>query len=73
VIKGDVFKEIEKILKLGKHNFYLSSYIEKVNVYEIKKRFGREIFELPEEGTYDLVLSVDENGGKVFWKRRHIE
>ena len=73
VIKGDSFEEIEKILKLGKHNFYLSSYIEKANVYEIKKRFGREIFELPDEGIYDLVLSIDENGGKVFWKRRHIE
>jgi single-stranded DNA-specific DHH superfamily exonuclease len=72
-IDGKYFEEMEKILKLGKQNFYLSVYIEKADVYNLRKRFGGEIFDLPEEGIYDLVLTVDETGGKIFWKRRQNE
>jgi len=72
-IDGKYFEEMEKILKLGKQNFYLSVYIEKADVYNLRKKFGGEIFDLPEEGIYDLVLTVDETGGKIFWKRRQNE
>lgn len=71
VIDGSRIDELVHVLELGRRNFYLSCYIERVNAKELRKKFGSEIYGIPEDGIYDFVLSVDENGGRVFWNKRH--
>jgi single-stranded-DNA-specific exonuclease len=74
LINGDYLHELEDILNLGKKNFYLSCYLENIKIEELRKSFGGQIYGIPaENGIYDMVLSIDENGGRVFWKSKQTE